>query len=395
VEFDAIGGMQSQIHDTTLALSALGVEQTILTLAIPGAPRIWAMDSRTRAIGVRMPILPLRSRIRGMVDLNLSWMLGALRHIAREGVRCDLVHCHFSGVYEPPMLARLLRWRTRLPLVLTIHCSSLATYHPLSYFDRAQHRLARWSERNALRLADRIIVLTDRVRAVVEDHVPGAADRMRVIPDSIDAAAFAARAPPQAVAKFRKRFRLQQGQKTIGYVGRVAREKNWRALLELDRLLANQPVHFLVVGDGNERDLLERQIRIRGREARFTVTGYQPRDAIPAALAACDVLVLPSRHEEFGSILIEAMAIGTPAVAFATGGVPSVLNHGKAGILVPDGDLEAMTSSILKVIHNPELSRGLKSAGRCWVYQEFGLAQAASRLLHTYRELGNWDVPHR
>ena len=62
---------------------------------------------------------------------------------------------------------------------------------------------------------------------------------------------------------------------------------------------------------------------------RFTITGYLSLDDVPAAMAIADVLLLVSQHEEFGGVMIEGMAVGTPTVAFAVGGVPHVQRDGR------------------------------------------------------------------
>src|SRR6266516_898647 len=150
VKFDAIGGMQSQIYRLTRALDEAGLEQTVLTLRIPGAPTSWRMSGRTEVRGVRIPVLPLRSRIRGMVDLNFSWALGVLSYLLRCRRRPDLLHVHCSGVAIPPLLGWLLSRVLRVPLVLTIHCSIIVTYHPMNALDRMLQPLARRIERMAL-----------------------------------------------------------------------------------------------------------------------------------------------------------------------------------------------------------------------------------------------------
>src|SRR5437870_272255 len=80
VPFDAVGGMQAQTFRQTTKLAEFGIQQTVLTLKIPGTPAVWQLNDSVVVRGVRVPVLPLRSRIRGLMDLNISWALG----IARE-----------------------------------------------------------------------------------------------------------------------------------------------------------------------------------------------------------------------------------------------------------------------------------------------------------------------
>jgi 2-deoxystreptamine N-acetyl-D-glucosaminyltransferase/2-deoxystreptamine glucosyltransferase len=387
VNFDAIGGMQTQIYEQTLALAQTGIRQTILTLRIPGAPMTWEIDARTRVVGVRVPVLPLRSRIRGMVDLNISWIIGVVRYLIRNDVTFDLVHVHFSGVAVPPISAWLMKTWLRIPLVITIHCSSLATYHPMSRLDVLQHRFARWWERAAISAADQVLVLTPRLMEVLRALEPRICDRTAVVPDAIDSDAFLSRAGPEAVAEFKLRFRLPPDRQVIGYVGRIAREKGWTALLDVAERLKEAPVHFLVCGDGNERDVMEAQIRRRGLADRFTLTGYLSHSTVPAAIGACDVLVLVSRHEEFGSVLLEGMAVGIPVIAYNVGGIPFVLNNGDAGILVPDGDIIAMAAGIRTLLSSPTMQMALSTAAKLHVTRKFERKAATEQVASIYQRL--------
>ncbi|MCA6221630.1 glycosyltransferase [Photorhabdus antumapuensis] len=72
---------------------------------------------------------------------------------------------------------------------------------------------------------------------------------------------------------------------------------------------------FLVVGDGPQRHRLEETIAQHQLESQFTITGFIPNDQVATAIAACHVIVMPSEHEEFGGVSIEATAVGVPVAA--------------------------------------------------------------------------------
>ncbi len=385
VKFDAIGGMQSQIYRLTRALDEAGLEQTVLTLRIPGAPTSWRMSGRTEVRGVRIPVLPLRSRIRGMVDLNFSWALGVLSYLLRCRRRPDLLHVHCSGVAIPPLLGWLLSRVLRVPLVLTIHCSIIVTYHPMNALDRMLQPLARRIERMALGAAARTITLTPRT-------IPAFAGVTRkadfiVLPDVIDADGFASRATPDAVCAARRRWVPETASAVVGYVGRIAREKGWPIILDIAEQLRDEPVHWLICGDGNERDLFERETRRRGLADRVTVTGYLPNEDIAAVMGAMDLLLMAPLHEEFGSVMLEAMAVGLPIVAVGVGGVADVLDHGELGWLVPQRSASAFAEGIRSALADGEARSLIAERAAKAVRQRYDVTHVAHRVRELYQSI--------
>jgi 2-deoxystreptamine N-acetyl-D-glucosaminyltransferase/2-deoxystreptamine glucosyltransferase len=354
VKFDAIGGMQSQIYRLTHALDEAGVRQTVLTLAIPGAPRSWRISPRTEVRGVRIPVLPLRSRIRGMVDLNLSWALGVVARMVRGRMRPDILHVHCSGVIIPPLTGWILTRVLRVPLVLTLHCSIIVTYHPMNALDRALQPFAHWVERRAMRAAACIVTLTPRTIPGLCADAGVSPDRFVVLPDTIDADDFQANASPSRVAAVRERYGIRSDRMVVGYVGRIAREKGWPIILDIAEQLVDEPIDWVVCGDGNERDLFERDLEQRGLSELFTVTGYVPNEDVAAMMGTMDLLLMSSLHEEFGSVMLEAMATELPIIALDVGGVASVLDHGELGWLVQERTAVAFAEAIRKALADPE-----------------------------------------
>jgi glycosyltransferase involved in cell wall biosynthesis len=114
-------------------------------------------------------------------------------------------------------------------------------------------------------------------------------------------------------------------------------------------------------------------------------------------LAACDVLALPSRHESFGIVLVEAWACGKPVVSCRVGGVAALVDEGQDGLLVPVGDAEALGQALLRLLQDPALRAEMGSAGQkkvksryTWetvtaVYREACLA-AINRFQQEHRE---------
>lgn len=389
IKFDAIGGMQTQIYRLTASLAEMGVRQTVLTLKIPGTPNPWKMCEHVTVHGVRIPVLPLRSRVRGMVDLNLAWSLGVFRNLMRQSADYEIIHVHCSGVFWPLLVGMIVSSRLRKKLVLTVHCSTLVTYDAMSILDPAVMPFSRWCERRIVEKADHTLVLTPRLRDFFLQSGSGSPDKISVLPDSIDVQEFRAKATAETVAQIRDRFRLPRDRPIIGYVGRIAHEKGWPYLIDLAERMQSRQVHFLICGDGNERDQLDRLIRRKSLQDRFTVTGFLPQELIPAILAHIDVLVLTSLHEEFGSVLIEGMAMQVPVVAFANGGIPYVVEDGRTGLLSPLANIDAMAATIERLIDNPALARDIGINGMSSVMSKYDLRVTTRQLYEIYQAVLN------
>lgn len=142
----------------------------------------------------------------------------------------------------------------------------------------------------------------------------------------------------------------------VGFLGRLAVEKGVDVLLDAALMLADRGLRFEVqiVGDTNwgerhsnpyVRAVEERIAALGERGVPVQARGHLGRDALPAALAASDIHVFPSRWDEpFGLALLEGMASGQPVIASATGGAPEVL--GGAGTLFPREDARALAAAI-------------------------------------------------
>jgi 2-deoxystreptamine N-acetyl-D-glucosaminyltransferase/2-deoxystreptamine glucosyltransferase len=387
VKFDAVGGMQSQIYRLTRALDTAGIEQTVLTLRIPGAPRCWPVSGRTQVHGVRVPVLPVRSRIRGMADLNISWALGVVAYLLRHRRRPDILHVHCSGVTIPPLLGWALGRLLRVPLVLTIHCSIIVTYHPMNALDRMLQPLARQIERRAVRATAATITLTPRTVPVFAKATGRPAADFAVLPDVIDADAFAAAATPQAAATMRQRWIPDPEAAVVGYVGRIAREKGWPIILDIADELRDARIHWLICGDGNERDLFEAEVARRGLTGRVTVTGYLPNEEVAAVMGAMDLLLMAPLHEEFGSVMLEAMAVGLPIVAVGVGGVADVLDHGELGWLVPERTAAAFADGIAQALADPEWRSVTAERAAKAVRERYDLVHVAGQTAELYQSI--------
>lgn len=177
---------------------------------------------------------------------------------------------------------------------------------------------------------------------------------------------------------------------TIGAAGRLVPEKGFDLLLEA---VATLPGiwRLQVVGDGPERARLERLAHQAGIAERVYFEGSIPSSQMPAFLRQLDALVLPSRtlpnwKEQFGRVLVEAMASGVAVIGSDSGEIPNVL--GSAGLLFPEADVGRLRTHLLALLQQEGLRQELGEAGRRRILDCFTQAQIASATVDVYRELG-------
>jgi glycosyltransferase involved in cell wall biosynthesis len=166
----------------------------------------------------------------------------------------------------------------------------------------------------------------------------------------------------------------------IGVVGRLTKEKGVdRGIRTLAAARRRRPeAKLLVVGDGPERPSLERLAQALGLGEAVRFVGQT--DRVAEHLRRCDVFFLPSRWEGFGYVLLEAMLLELPCVAFDIPSAREIISGGKTGLIVPDGDLEAAGEALADLLADPARARVLGRAGRARALAEFPLDRAVERL---------------
>ncbi len=185
---------------------------------------------------------------------------------------------------------------------------------------------------------------------VVTWGVPG--ERVDVLPN-----------PAPVVGELRPRDELRAELALDGpvfvFAGRLTAQKSLDVALEA---VAAAGVTLLVAGEGPERGALERRRDALGLGDRVRFLGPQPRSRVLELYRAADAALLSSSWENFPHGVVEALAVGTPVVSTAVGGVGEVVEDGVNGLLVPAGDPAALAAAVTRVATGPELRARLATA---------------------------------
>jgi glycosyltransferase involved in cell wall biosynthesis len=237
----------------------------------------------------------------------------------------------------------------------------------------------RWLERWVLRRADYCIA-GNRESAQVWRR-KGYTGPLSVIPQfGVDPEIF--RPPPPRARREGTGF-------VIGYAGRLVQEKGVDLLLEA---LAGLPGLWRadVIGNGPAQESLARQSSRLGVADRVTLSDALPSIQMPQYYRQLDVLVLPSRtqanwKEQFGRVLVEAMASGVPVVGSSSGEIPNVIAD--AGLVFPEGDAVALRERLERLMRDASLRADLSHRGRERVLARYTQAQIAAQTYRVYQAL--------
>jgi glycosyltransferase involved in cell wall biosynthesis len=175
----------------------------------------------------------------------------------------------------------------------------------------------------------------------------------------------------------------------IGYVGRLVEEKGLDELVESLAILPPD-CKVLLVGDGAMVDRLRQRAKQLNVDQRLVLRPFVPADQLPAVMNAMDVLVLPSRtttgwKEQFGRVLIEAMACGVPVIGSTSGGIPEVI--GDAGLLFPERDVDALAGAILQLHDSRNFASEIARKGRDRVSRLYTWSAVGRQMCDIYRSL--------
>jgi L-malate glycosyltransferase len=335
-------GGQNQVLLTVNGLREIG--QRAALVAHPNG------ELRRRA-AEGLELIPLAPRTE--VDLTAAWRLS--RVIKR--LRPDVIHAH-----DPHGLAM-----AALALSLGSGSRSAGALPPLVAARRVDFHLkgnsfSRWKYRQV----DCFIAASEAIRQMLlADGV--AAERTTTVHEGIDVAHVDA-APAVNV---REAFWLPHGAPVVGNVAALVPHKGQRHLVEAAHLVVREipDARFIILGEGELRDALERQVREYHLEKHVLLPGF--RADVLGCIKGFDLFAMSSVTEGLGTSLLDAMACARPIVATRAGGIPEIVDDGVNGRLVPPRDRAAMAEAIVALLRDEGERQRMGEAGLARVRARF------------------------
>lgn len=206
-----------------------------------------------------------------------------------------------------------------------------------------------------------------------------------LLPGTVDPSLYR---PDPSAQDLRAELKLPPEAPILGFMGRILPVKGLFTLLHALADLRALSWHLVLVGSGTAEDALRTLAVDLGLADRIHFTGYVPHSDAPRYLSLFDVLVLPSEtqpswKEQFGRVLIEALACGTPLVGSTSGEIPHVIARTEGGLTFPEGNTAALSQALRRMITEPELRTRFARNGRGNVLREYTEEVLARRFIDT------------
>lgn len=192
--------------------------------------------------------------------------------------------------------------------------------------------------------------------------------------------------PPEFETKSRQELGVPPDEVVLISVGRLIRRKALSDLLQALGRIDDRRFRLLIIGEGPEEGNLRNLAKRLGISSQVEFLGAIWGERKFQYLSAADVFVLPSIHEGFGLVFLEAMHCGLPVVASSSGGQTDFLEDGKTGFLIPVGDVSALAEAILRLGNDSGLRREMSGFNREYV-KRFHISHVAERYEALFSEV--------
>jgi len=368
-----VGGAQENTMYTAAMLDKERFRAEILSGPQTGSEG--SLIDEVRANGVPLTIVPdLLRQVSPRHDLRALY--GMARIMRNTGY--TIVHTHSS---KAGILGRLAARMAGAPIIVhTVHGWSFHDYMPATM--RAFYKLL---ERWMASYTDAIIVVTDRDQQKGLQARIGKEDKYHLIRSAIPLEDFnPARTNRQAT---RQELGIPTKAMVVGNVGRFSKQKNPLDWARVAGILgrADPLLHFLLVGDGPLRPMVENRLQEEGIRDRTILTGLR-RD-VANLMSAMDIFMLSSLWEGLPRVIPQAMAMGLPVVANQADGTDDAIHDGENGYLCSPGEVEIMAERCQELIREPLKRLEMGERGRAYATKEFDLRRMITQIETLYEQL--------
>ena len=180
--------------------------------------------------------------------------------------------------------------------------------------------------------------------------------------------------------KFKVKKQFAERKNTVGYVGSLYKLKGVLNFVQSisEILEKEEKTKFLIGGDGQLRDEIEKYLAHKNLNDKVTLAGWIPHDELPDYLNELKLLVLPSYTEGLPNVMLEAMACGTPVLATSVGAIPDVIKDGETGFIMENNSPECIAKNVIRALNHQDLEE-IAENGRELVGKEYTYEAAVER----------------
>ena len=276
--------------------------------------------------------------------------------------------------------------RLDIPIIYTVHTlerkEEYGHMSPLEYLTRCAIQEA------LINISDRIIALSNYERDLLVEYYPKTLARIRVVGNGIICSA-------DSATRVKNKYKADSNNtNTVLYVGRFISRKGIQDLLEAIPIVIHRlpRTKFLLVG--GEPGVTPLELRKKWLPAKLSpyqnqiiFKGWLNELELQKMYELADVLVVPSRYEPFGLVILEGMSHGLPVVASSVGGPLEVIEHGRTGFLFPVKNIQAFSYYLIYLLKNPDIRQQMGESALKQVHQKWQWTQIAEKVQDIYQEI--------
>ncbi len=390
------GGTETVILETCRRLVHMGHETQII------CPNALGTEKREIVDGIQVvrvpyfyPYFGLKAEKRELLDLKGGNLFSfALMKALNNEPGLDLIHLHTAK--RTGGIGRYVALRRRIPYVVSLHggmfdvpTAEASTWTEPTRGTLEWGKLLGWwvGSRRVLDDAAAIICVGEEERIQTQSRYP--TKKVVHLPNGVDPDRFA----QGEGRRFRHSHGIEEDSFLLLTVGRIDPQKNQLFVARLIPELAtiHERIHYLVIGPVTNEEYgreLDAYIAQSGLHQRITIIRGLPAggQALADAYHAADAFVLPSIHEPFGIVILEAWAAGLPVMASRVGGILSFVVSGQDGFLFPSNDARSIVDAFRFLVQHPDEAKAWAESGKRKARTEYGWDVIVGRLVALYQD---------
>lgn len=367
----SVGGVQINTHSLAKRLKEMGIDVSVIA-GKNSLPSSYTIDD------IYVQTLPFYL-FRGTVKSFFAFIMRSVVCLAKgfivfRRMRPDLVNIHFLGANA--FYIMLLHMIMRFKIVVTLHGTIEAPYKDLAQTEGYwEAKILNWTANRILHQASTIVCISQYLCKKVITTFPDLKPKCKILPIGLEF--------PDSTQTNVERSNFILG------AGRLSYEKGFDILIKaFEEVSQNFPdLRLVIVGDGDERPRLERMVASSNLTDKVLFHGEVKRAKVLELLSECKMVVVPSRIEGFGAIILEAMAMGTPIVATSVGGIPELIDDGETGFLVAPENSEKLAAKTCFLLTNSHLLSQVGARARLNLQGKYDWNEIARQYEDVYRNV--------
>jgi glycosyltransferase involved in cell wall biosynthesis len=296
--------------------------------------------------------------------------------------RFDLVHTHET---KSSFLTRLAFNKKMLtPLIYGIH--GVVFNDPRSNLG---NKIYEFLERSTIGRADQLIAVSQDVKSEYLDRNIGTVMPWEIIYSGVDVAKFVSPQPAANSAILRSTLGISDKDLVLITIGRFSNSKNQKdTIIAFQKLCDLNPqinLRLILIGEGPEKSNCESLVENLGLSKKVNFVGFQKN--IEEYLAISDMNVITSLREGLPRVVVEASLVGIPTVGYQVEGISEIVSDQKSGVVVPQGDLEALVIGMNELVTNEVKRKEFGIFAREIALSNWSHESMNNRILALYRKL--------